>query len=628
MSIEKIVNRSEYQIADIGDIYQIADIGDMHAYCHVGGKDSVVGSKVVPNANFSWQCGTGLEQFFLNINRAAVSVLDEKETFQNDELKLKIGDNTDIWKIVDGKLKWDIEFEVKPQTNIFEWDIAFSSGLRFGYQDTIENDHKNFGYKEYPELKDYQAKYRRPDNVVGSYAIFCNRRNRMIGEYDYGTGKLGHIYRPLVIDADNNEVWAELYIDPVAKILRITIPQSFLDTAIYPVRLDPTFGYDTIGASTTDIDKYLYALNPDNPGSDGTATSIDIYCKNYSGNDVTICVGIYDDSAGIAGNLKETEDCDTLLSSETTLGWRVFSLSPTIAVLSANTYHLGVSADVNNRCETRYDGASPNQRDSDTYVTPWNDPWSYDNKANFAYSVRCTYTVAGTTVSCTLGTVVIAGLNATVTNDTDISATLGAVSISGLNASVQLDTLISASLGQLAISGLNASSVISYTLIPASLGTLAVVGLNATVTNDTDISCSLGQITIAGLNATVQAGQEVQCTLGQVTVAGYQATINAEIQISCTLGQVTIAGFSASITIGTKISSSLGTVAIAGLNVSIATGILIKPTTGILVIAGYLADVFIGFPEVETPAARVLIVKNESRTSIIENENRTLTIKQ
>jgi hypothetical protein len=92
----------------------------------------------------------------------------------------------------------------------------------------------------------------RPENVVGSYAVYHKtKRDHVIGQTNYATGKAFHIYRPKVWDADGNEIWAELsYADGT---LSVTVPQSFLDSAVYPVRVDPTFGYTSLGATGNNI---------------------------------------------------------------------------------------------------------------------------------------------------------------------------------------------------------------------------------------------------------------------------------------------------------------------------------------------------------------------------------------
>ena len=88
--------------------------------------------------------------------------------------------------------------------------------------------------------------FRQPDFVPdeflkGSYAVY--KKETFIGQ---GTGKLCHIYRPLIIDALGRKVWGELEV--VGKKLKITIPEWWLSMAKYPVTVDPNIGTTTVGS--------------------------------------------------------------------------------------------------------------------------------------------------------------------------------------------------------------------------------------------------------------------------------------------------------------------------------------------------------------------------------------------
>jgi hypothetical protein len=133
----------------------------------------------------------------------------------------------------DGGLEFEWVLPSIPPTNQFVATIR-TKGLEFYYQpfETDEGD--------------------RPDNVKGSYAVYhATRANNFVGGKQYFTGKAFHIYRPEAVGANGERVWCELAIDTVAETLTVTVPQSFLDSAVYPVTIDPTFGYTTSGASTS-----------------------------------------------------------------------------------------------------------------------------------------------------------------------------------------------------------------------------------------------------------------------------------------------------------------------------------------------------------------------------------------
>lgn len=131
-----------------------------------------------------------------------------------------------------------LEFEVilneKPDTNVFEFSIQ-TKDVDFFYQGELTEE-------------EIAAGCFRPASVIGSYAVYFSDRGR--GGSKYTTGKVGHIFRPKIIDANGEWVWGELSVDVERGILSITAPQDFLDKKAYPMIVDPTIGYQVQGAST------------------------------------------------------------------------------------------------------------------------------------------------------------------------------------------------------------------------------------------------------------------------------------------------------------------------------------------------------------------------------------------
>ena len=174
--------------------------------------------------------------------------------------------------------EFDIELTEKPDTNIFTYELEGWEDLGFFYQ---------------PELtaEEIEQGAERPENVVGSYAVYHKtKRNHVEGETNYQTGKLFHIYRPLVYDAEGNETWGELAYNE--GVLTLTVPREFLDGAAYPVVADPTFGYTSVGASVQAYrgGKLLHNLfqAPEN----GSITSVHFASLSTS-NTYNSSVGIY-----------------------------------------------------------------------------------------------------------------------------------------------------------------------------------------------------------------------------------------------------------------------------------------------------------------------------------------------
>lgn len=135
----------------------------------------------------------------------------------------------------DGGLEIEIHLKEKPDTNIFDFTLQ-TKGLNFFYQPPLTPE----------DIADGMSA---PENVIGSYAVYHKTgRNNKVGGMEYKTGKAFHIYRPEAIDANGKKTWCELNITD--DVLTVTAPQDFLDTATYPVVIDPTFGYTSVGAFT------------------------------------------------------------------------------------------------------------------------------------------------------------------------------------------------------------------------------------------------------------------------------------------------------------------------------------------------------------------------------------------
>lgn len=135
----------------------------------------------------------------------------------------------------DGGYEINIVLGAKPSSNIFNFSINGAQNLDFFYQPPLTAR----------EIKEGAS---RPDNVIGSYAVYYkNHQGHIEGQKNYATGKAYHIFRPLVTDARGITTWANLLYK--GGILSVTVPQTFLNNAAYPVTIDPTFGYTTLGGS-------------------------------------------------------------------------------------------------------------------------------------------------------------------------------------------------------------------------------------------------------------------------------------------------------------------------------------------------------------------------------------------
>ena len=312
----------------------------------------------------------------------------------------------------EGKLKWEngnkevhlyptkvgetdaFEFEIilksKPATNKITLDIE-TKGLKFYYQPPLNQEKQEEGLTcSETECKDKDGNVvvHRPENVVGSYAVYHESKTgnyEALGGKNYRAGKAFPIYRPEIIDSAGNWIWGEYNKDvQQIKKLIITIPQEFLDNAVYPVRVDPTFGCDPAnpGESSQQGSDHMYG-SIFTLSVNGDTESVSVYCN--PGNYYSWGYGIYDSSQD------HVADNHTTAGGSTPVDWYTLTI---ITNLPAADYWLILWEDIN--FPFYYDSGASNQGmdNSLSYSTTW--PSSFGGtKSNRKYSIYCTYTPGG-----------------------------------------------------------------------------------------------------------------------------------------------------------------------------------------------------------------------------------------
>ena len=340
---------------------------DVPCQVKIGGKTE----KFVPNINMQkWG-----DECWLNINHPDVVGL-ETESVKDDKIELVIGDNTHRYYEKEGKLEYEIELKKKPSSNTITLDLNFPDGLNFYHQ---------------PELtqQEIDAGDIRPDNVINSYAVYWKKKNHILGQQNYKTGKFCHIYRPEIIDSIGNKIWAELKYQN--KQLIITIPQDWLDNAIYPIVIDPTFGTESQGGSSGS-DAPLQASGDDTPAGAGTLNTIHLYQFNEFGAGDDVKVGLYKDNAGLPGAQEGSESETQDIGTEVAALWGVYNCNIPITAIK---YWFGWIW--NGTVQSYYDASPGTERwhgQTHTYANAWPDPMVRDDFRERVYSVFGTYTAA------------------------------------------------------------------------------------------------------------------------------------------------------------------------------------------------------------------------------------------
>jgi len=268
----------------------------------------------------------------------------------------------------EGAFEFDIVLKEIPTSNVIEFTVN-TKNLVFHKQEALTPEDKFNGA-------------RRPANVVGSYAVYHDSKKGN----EYQTGKVSHIYRPRIFDANNNWVWGDLNVDTNAGILSITIPQDFLNIAVYPVVVDPTFGYTTIGASSQVTPSSLEYYGNTGTISAGTITDISIAAKKASAGNNTAYYNV-STSTTLHGNLSATSQVNSLTTSfawYTKTGLSVSVSAGTLYVTGAPDY--GGPYDATSTAYDTSTGTNGGKYSS-------GDVWTAENTRN--YSVYATYTASG-----------------------------------------------------------------------------------------------------------------------------------------------------------------------------------------------------------------------------------------
>jgi len=288
-----------------------------------------------------------------------------------------------------GGFEFEIVLKEKPATNQIVLDID-AKGLRFSYQPPLTQQEIDNGTV-------------RPDNVVGSYAVYhATKKNN-----EYMTGKAFHIYRPSAEDALGNKAWCSLYIDghidPTS--LTLTVPQQFLDEATYPVVIDPTFGRTSIGGTSGNLTIYVMTRDDYRRGSawtmpppGGTANFISAYIGGDFDCDCKVFINQKDSGgAGTHGQIATKAK----LACGQAFHWETFTLGSE-ELTAAVVYILNIIGNADDAAGgeayyIKYDDDSvvaSYYDDEQTYGAP-ESPWeSAPEGTTRDYSIYCDYSEA------------------------------------------------------------------------------------------------------------------------------------------------------------------------------------------------------------------------------------------
>ena len=188
----------------------------------------------------------------------------------------------------------------------------------------------------------------RPDYAVNSIAFYHDTKGGAVtqAQVDIGltTGKIGHLYRMQVTDANNNQTWADWGFGGGQSQITLTIPQAFLDSAVYPLVIAPvgdTFGYTTAGLSVWSATaNYMFSSYDTYTGAVGDGTSMSIYGAYRDVSGVKVQCAVYDNATAPA-NLITNAVTDQITINSTTPQWWTgnFSSAPSFSDLAYRLFY-------------------------------------------------------------------------------------------------------------------------------------------------------------------------------------------------------------------------------------------------------------------------------------------------
>jgi len=282
--------------------------------------------------------------------------------------------------------EFNIILKKKPLSNKIVLNIE-TQGLKFYYQPALTDEEIRRGFC-------------RPDNVVGSYAVYHQTQDKLLktkaeGE-KYKTGKAFHIFRPKIVDSEGNWVWGELSIDIKAGTLTVTIPQVFLDTAVYPIyhAAGLNFGYATEGtAGNTSLgDRMAGSVFTTPAGSSIDMDDIRAHCS-FGGTSDYYRYAIYKHSDGsqVANSLTADTQVDAGADK-----WWPLSYNPKPTLTAETDYVLVIGADNPKSVHhIHYDNGDTDQGHYETITYPTFPATANFSHNNYKHSIYCTYEVAG-----------------------------------------------------------------------------------------------------------------------------------------------------------------------------------------------------------------------------------------
>lgn len=283
-----------------------------------------------------------------------------------------------------GAFEFEIILYKRPTSSVLPLTCDFS-GLDLFYQPPLSSEEVARGNI-------------RPENVVGSYAAYHSSKSPLHGipghADKYRTCKAFHLYRPEAIDASGNRRWLDFIYDPERKTMSILLNPAWFHSATYPVTIDPTVGYTSLGASDNNDGAFLIATNYA-AASAGDANPGTAYFGGHAGSatPVTVMMAAYADGSANPNGVAKVSG-NAAITVQLTAAF--YSAAITWTGITAANYWLSWNGVSGPNSHSMYDTGSTAYYRARTHSNDMPDPWGTNGGSYAAKtSLYVDYTASG-----------------------------------------------------------------------------------------------------------------------------------------------------------------------------------------------------------------------------------------
>jgi len=508
-------------------------------------------------------------------DKITAPILDkEKIVWDSPTCGMEFSDIAPCEEYREGAFKFEYVLKSKPATNQLRFSIE-TKGLEFHKQPsylTLQRQWEaDFGRRitvTENEVLDRDGKtlvFCEP-NVVGGYAVYHSSppKNYADGKL-YRCGQLGFIYKPRIIDSAGKWTWGELDIDVENKTYIITIPQKFIDEAVYPIRSNDTFGYETLGGNETALTSWSLGSVVDTYSATAgdEITKYTLGCVGYS-DGTTINVIAYTFSGG-----QPATRLNTPVTINVVNGAAQFVDSGAIShTLAATDYCLAAGEPNNNGGsdpKIRFNVVSNNVSKDTSVTLPAT--WTHNAFTLYRISIYATYTPAGGGDT----ELVVSSMNIGLTLEALTLSQLHNLTVAGMDVGLSLETPVLSQLHNLSVNSMDCGLV---------LGSPTLTQLHNLVVASMDIALTFGTPTLNQLYTLAVASMDVGLTLASPALTQLHNLIVASIDIASTLGSPTltqlhnlvVASVDVGLTLGAPVLNQLHTLIVASMDIASTFG--------------------------------------------------------